>query len=72
MIIGILVYFPSKEHLDPEDRFTIETLFEEYNISLKEDRPGTILARENLQPVFPIVMIPGIISTGLQDVFLMF
>lgn len=61
-----LLYFPSKEVLDPEDRLEAtlaELVFERYNWTQREDRPG--LSLSHLEPYFPVVIIPGIISTGL-------
>ncbi|KAF0396057.1 Lecithin:cholesterol acyltransferase [Gigaspora margarita] len=53
-----------------EELFGNITLFLKPNISLLEDTefmPGLNLAQEGLRANFPVVLVPGIVSTGLES-----
>ncbi|CAG8820576.1 8419_t:CDS:2, partial [Racocetra persica] len=57
-------------HILVEELFGNITLFLKPNISILEDTeflPGLSLSQEGVKANFPVVLIPGIVSTGLES-----
>jgi len=74
--LSVLVLFPVQERLDPDHRVMAEMVSPLLNnignlgpleaVLSTQERPGEKLAKEGLKAHWPIMFVPGIISTGLE------
>lgn len=62
--IAISIYFA--DEIDPEDKFYSSLLENEYITGIITSRPGIILSRLGVTKKHPVVLVPGIVSTGLE------